>query len=131
MPDFPIELSAATLPIPVLIALALVIVVVPACLYVRRRLLEDAATRRMPAEIREASIIGRSLVYLAVSILVVAFMVGMVFIAILTWNALKSPPDSTPEDRHGDSARINRFPAEEHQRANPYDGGDGEANGAD
>ena len=83
MPDIPFELSAATLPAPVLIALALVIVVVPACMYVRRRLLSDAATWQTPAEIREASIIGRSLVYLAASILAVAFMVSLIFISIL------------------------------------------------
>ena len=113
MPDIPIELSAATLPAPVLIALALVIVVVPACMYVRRRLFNDATTRQTPAEIREVSIIGRSLVYLAVSILAVAFMVSLIFIAILAWNALSSPPDSAPEQRDGDSARLNRFPGEE------------------
>ena len=131
MPDIPFELSAATLPAPVLIALALVIVVVPACMYVRRRLLNDAATRQTPAEIREASIIGRSLVYLAASILAVAFMVSLIFISILTWNALNSPPDSAPEQRDGDSARLNRFPGEEYQRANPYDGAYGETDGAD
>ena len=62
---------------------------------------------------------GRILVYLAISALAVAFMVCLVFIAILTWSALNSPPDSAPDNRDGDSARLNRFPGEEYQRANP------------
>ena len=131
MPDLPIELSAAALPVPVMIALALVIVVVPACMYVWRRLSDRPVVVQTPAAIREAAMFRRILVYLAVSALVVAFMVCLVFIAILTWNTLNSLPDSAPDNRHGDSARLNRFPAKEHQRANPYDGGDGEANGAD
>ena len=68
---------------------------------------------------------GRILVYLAISALVVAFMVCLVFIAILTWSALNSPPDFAPEDRYGDSASLNHFPGEIPEKANPYDAGGG------
>lgn len=131
MPDIPIELSTAGFPVPVQIALVLAATIAPLAMFVWWRLGMGLSTLQTPVEIREAGVIRRFLVYLAVFVLVLAFMVGLVFIAIHTWNILNSSTNSAPEQRNSDSARLNRFPSKEHQEASPYGGRDGEADGTD
>ena len=131
MPDIPIELSTAGFPVPVQIALVLAATIAPLAMFVWWRLGKGLSTLQTPVEIREAGVIRRFLVYLAVSVLVLAFMIGLVFIAIHTWNTLNSSADSAPEQRNSDSACLNRFPSKEHQEASPYGGRDGEADGPD
>ncbi len=129
MPDIPIEFSAATLPVAVQIVLALAVTIIPLAISVWWLLGKGLSTLKTPVEIREAGIIRRFLVYLAVSVLVLAFVAGLVFIAIHTWDTVNSSSDSAPEQRNGDSTRLNRFPSEEHEEASPYSGRDSEADG--
>lgn len=131
MPDLPIELSAATLPVPVQIALALAATIALLSISAWLILGRASPTVQTPSELRDVRRVRRLLLYLVPFVLVVAVIVGLLFIALESWTALNSPADSAPEDRDGDSARLNRFPGEEYQGANPYDSGAGEANGAD
>ena len=131
MPDIPIEFSAETLPVAVQIVLALAVTILPLAISFWWVLGQGLPTLQTPAEIREARIIRRSLIYLAVSVFVLTFVVGLIFIVIHTWAPLNSSSDPAPEQRDGGSARLDRFPSEEHQEASPYGGRDGEANGPD
>ena len=128
MPDIPIELSAATLPVPVQIALALAVVVTFLAMYVWRRLGEGLPTLQSATEIRTIRIARLALVCLAVFALALTVIVGVIYIALGSWESLRSPSISEPEQRENDAPNL---PGEKPENANPNDAGDGEANGAE
>ena len=125
MPDIPIELTTATLPVPVQIAIVTAIAITASALSAWWILGRGIATLHTPAELRDVRRVRRFLLYLIPFVLVVAVIVSLLFIFLGARNGLNSPPDPTPEDRHGDSARLNHFPGEIPEKANPYDAGGG------
>ncbi len=114
MPDIPIELSTATLPVPVQIALVMAVTIavlaIPAWLLLGRVRRSDDT----PAELRDVRMVRRFLLYLVPFVFAVAVIVSLLFIFLGTWNALRPPQDSAPEQRDGDSARLNYFPSEKY-----------------
>lgn len=127
MPDIPIELSAETLPIPVQIALVLAVAVTFLAMYVWRHLGEGLPTLRSATEIRTVRIARLVLVCLAIFALALAVIVGVIYIALGSWESLRSPSESQPEQRENDAPNL---PGEKPENANPNDAGDGEADGA-
>ena len=114
MLDIPIDLSTATLPVPVQIAFVLVATVVvlaiPAWLLVERA----RSSAQTPAELRDVTMVRRFLLFLVPFVFTVAVIVCLMYIVLGTWDILRSPPDPTPEQRDGDSARLNYFPGEKY-----------------
>ena len=112
MPDIPIELSTAGFPLPVQIALALAVTIavlaIPAWLLLGRVRRSDDTS----AELRDVRIVRRFLLYLVPFVIAVAVIVSLLFVFLETWNILRSPPDSAPEHRDGDSSSVNYFPSE-------------------
>ena len=131
MLDIPIDLSTATLPVPVQIALVLAatiaVLAIPAWLLLGR--VHNSA--QTPAELRDVRMVRRFLLYLVPFVFAVAVIVSLLFIFLGTWNILRSPPNSAPEQRDGDSARLNYFPSEKDQQASPYGGSGSVADGSD
>ena len=127
MPDLPIELIAATLPVPVQIALALAVVVTFLAMYVWRRLGEGLPTLQSATEIRTVRIARLVLVCLTIFALALVVIVGVIYIALDSWDGLRSPSESQPEQRENDAPNL---PGEKPENANPNDAGDGEADGA-
>ena len=129
MPDIPIELSAATLPVPVQIALVLAatipILAIPVWLILGRA----RTTLQTPAELRDVRRVRRFLLYLVPFVLGMAVVVSILFISLEIRNALSSPPDSAPEDRYSDPPRLNNFPSEKPEKAHPNDAGDSVTDG--
>ena len=128
MPDIPIELSAATLPVPVQIALALAVAVTFLAMYVWRRLGEGLPTLQSATEIRTVRIARLVLVCLAVFALALTVIVGVIYIALGSWDSFKSPSESQPEQREDYAPNL---PGEKPENTNPNDAGDGEADGTD
>ena len=129
MPNIPIELSAAGFPVPVQIALVLAATIPVLAIPIWLILGRARATLETPAELRDVRRVRRFLLYLIPFVLGLAVVVSILFICLEITNALNSPPDSAPEDRYGDPARLNNFPSEKSEKANPDDAGDGVADG--
>ncbi len=112
MPDISLELSTAGFPVPVQIALVLAVTIavlaIPAWLLLGR----ERRSTQTPAELRAVRIVRQFLLYLVPFVFAVAVIVSLLFIFLGTWHVLRAPPDSAPEQRDGDSARLNYFPGE-------------------
>ena len=130
MPDLPIELSAATLPVPVQIALVLAatitLLAIPAWLI----LIRVSPSLETPSELRDVRRVRQLLLYLVPFVLFLAVVVSALFIVLETWNTTRSPADSAPEQRDGDSASFNHFPSEKSENTQRNDSSDGVADSA-
>lgn len=131
MPDLPIELSTAALPVPVQTVIVMAIAITASALSVWLLLGRARATLQTPAELRDVRRVRRFLLYLIPFVLSLAVVVSILFICLEIRSALNSPPDPAPDQRDGDSARFNHFPSEKPENANPNNAGDGEADGPD
>ena len=112
MPDLPIELSAATLPVPVQIALVLAATITFSAIFAWLILGRASSTAQTPSELRHVRIVRGLLLYMIPLALGVAVVVSLLFITVGTWNALNSPADSAPENGDGNSSRLYYFPSE-------------------
>lgn len=131
MPDISLELSTAGFPVPVQIALALAVVISILAILAWVLLARASAKLQTPAEVRDVRRVRWFLLYLIPFVLGLAVVVSALFVALETWNSLRSPPDFTPEQREGDSARLDYFPSEKDQQASPYGGSGGVTDSAD
>ena len=128
MPDIPIEFSAATLPVPVQIALALAATITLLAMYGWSRLGKGLPTLQSSAEIRTVRIARLILACLVVFVIGLAVIVSVIYIALGSWESLRSPSESQPEQRKNDAPN---FPGEKPENGNPNNAGDSEADGAD
>lgn len=128
MPNIPIELSAAGFPLPVQIALALAATITLLAMYGWSRLGKGLPTLQSATEIRAVRIARLILVCLVVFVIGLAVIVSVIYIALGSWESLRSPSESQPEQGKNDAPN---FPGEKPENGNPNNAGDGEADGAD
>lgn len=128
MPNIPIELSAAGFPLPVQIALALAASITLLAMYGWSRLGKGLPTLQSATEIRAVRIARLILVCLVVFVIGLAVIVSVIYIALGSWESLRSPSESQPEQGENDASN---FPSEKPENGNPYNAGDSEADGAD